>query len=124
MLMMVLCRFIGYTTGPASVAAIVQGNIKILLHKRITGPDADEVNKHCLLLLLVTQSMLVLQLIRFIRTSIRKTYTLSPELQAIVADVLGKALQKTFFMVSVAMMLATCIFLFVKNVNLKTASHQ
>lgn len=60
MLMMVLCRFIGYTTGPASVAAIVQGNIKILLHKKITGPDADEVNKHCLLLLLVTQSMLVL----------------------------------------------------------------
>lgn len=45
MLMMVLCRFIGYTTGPASVAAIVQGNIKILLHKRITGPDADKVNK-------------------------------------------------------------------------------
>lgn len=43
MLMMVLCRFIGQTIGPASVAAIVQGHIKVLLHKRITGPDADEV---------------------------------------------------------------------------------
>lgn len=34
--------------GPASVAAIVQGNIKDLLHKRITGPDADEVNRKAL----------------------------------------------------------------------------
>ncbi|CDH55623.1 multidrug resistance protein fnx1 [Lichtheimia corymbifera JMRC:FSU:9682] len=105
MLMMILCRFIGYTMGPASVAAIVQGNIKDLLHKRITGPDADE-------------------LIRFIRTSIRKTYTLSPELQAIVADVLGQTLQKAFFMMSIAMTVATCIFLLARNINLKTANHK
>lgn len=43
MLMQALCRFIGTTIGLASVAAIVQSNIKVLLHKRITGPDADEV---------------------------------------------------------------------------------
>lgn len=76
-------------------------------------------------LLLATQTCLMyIQLIQFIRTSIRKTYTLSPELQAIVADVLGQTLQRAFFMMSITMTLATCIFLLAKNVNLKTANHQ
>lgn len=49
---------------------------------------------------------------------------LSPELQAIVADVIGQSLQRAFLMISVAMAFATCIFFLTKNVNLKTAGRQ
>ena len=39
----VLFRYMGFSLGPASVAAIVQGNLKSLLTKKITGSDAEEV---------------------------------------------------------------------------------
>ncbi|KAJ8663867.1 hypothetical protein O0I10_000142 [Lichtheimia ornata] len=99
----VLFRYMGFSLGPASVAAIVQGNLKSLLTEKITGSDAEE-------------------LIKFIRTSIRKTYTLSPELQEIVADALGKSLQKAFFLMTGSMLIATCVFLLLKNINLKAAA--
>ncbi|CDS11403.1 hypothetical protein LRAMOSA03666 [Lichtheimia ramosa] len=39
----VLFRYMGFSLGPASVAAIVQGNLKSLLTKKITGSDAEKV---------------------------------------------------------------------------------
>ena len=44
--MYMLFRSIGYLSGVAIATAIIQGNLKALLVKRIDGPDADEVSVH------------------------------------------------------------------------------
>lgn len=118
----VLFRYMGFSLGPASVAAIVQGNLKSLLTEKITGSDAEEVVIFPPRKINARLLILLPQLIKFIRTSIRKTYTLSPELQEIVADALGKSLQKAFFLMTGSMLIATCVFLLLKNINLKAAA--
>ena len=85
----------GYMNGVAIASAILQGTLKIYLYQHIQGEKDEDIR----------------QLLEFIRTSIRKVPTLSPEVQQIVADGLGLAIQRAFWF-AVACTLATFLILF------------
>ncbi|KAI8147661.1 major facilitator superfamily domain-containing protein [Fennellomyces sp. T-0311] len=95
--MVVMCRVMGYMNGVAISSAILQGTLKVFLHQHIQGDDAD-------------------RLVEFIRTSIRKVYTLPPDIQNIVVEGLGLSIQRTFWF-AVACTIATffIVLTFMKN---------
>lgn len=37
----------GYMGGVAAASSVIQANLKILLHKRLKGPDAEDVWHYC-----------------------------------------------------------------------------
>ncbi|KAI9264260.1 hypothetical protein BDA99DRAFT_559540 [Phascolomyces articulosus] len=96
----VMCRLMGYMNGVAIASAILQGSLKTYLYQHIQGEDVEE-------------------LLEFIRTSIRKVSTLSPEIQQVVVDGLGLAIQKAFWF-AVACTCATFLILavFMENNSL------
>ncbi|KAI9489096.1 hypothetical protein BDB00DRAFT_876765 [Zychaea mexicana] len=103
MTMYMLFRNIGYTVGVALASSISQSILKDLLTDRIQGPDAAEIAE-------------------FIRTSIRKVDTLSPDIQQIVAESLSTALQKASLLIIVCLICTAALAFSLKNVNLKGPS--
>ncbi|ORZ15842.1 major facilitator superfamily domain-containing protein [Absidia repens] len=97
--MLFLCRSTGWLTGGSLSAAILQANLKNNLVKSITGPEADKI-------------------IEFVRTSITKIRTLSPELQIVVLKALQEAIHSSLFyavVTSAICFVMTCLF---KDCNL------
>lgn len=93
-----ISRQMGYMGGIAAASSVIQANLKILLHKRLKGPDAED-------------------LIHFIRTSLREVRSLSPQIQAIVADVLGTSLSRAYILLLGFAILSLVAFSRMKNVN-------
>lgn len=44
-----MSRQMGYMGGVAAASSVTQASLKILLHKRFKGPDAEDVSKALLL---------------------------------------------------------------------------
>ncbi|KAI8068057.1 major facilitator superfamily domain-containing protein [Gongronella butleri] len=98
--MIFLSRSSGWLSGGTISAAILQATLKKNLIRDITGPEADEI-------------------IGFVRSSITKIRTLSPDLQVIVIRALQDAIHTSMFyavVTSVICLIATC---FMKDCNLR-----
>lgn len=74
--MMSMCRSSGWLLGSAISSAIMQSTFKSLLYEEIEGDQAVEI-------------------IEFVRTSITKIHTLSPEIQKVIVNSLLIAIKKT-----------------------------
>ncbi|KAI9264268.1 major facilitator superfamily domain-containing protein [Phascolomyces articulosus] len=98
MSVMMLFRSMGFLYGTAISSSIIQGNLKTLLEAKINGPSAE-------------------YLIHFIRTSIRQVHTLSPQLQQLVADVLGQSLQRAYIFMAFSCAIAILPIVYLKDMN-------
>ncbi|KAI7880644.1 MFS general substrate transporter [Lichtheimia hyalospora FSU 10163] len=99
-----ISRQMGYMGGVAAASSVTQASLKILLHKRLQGPDAED-------------------LIRFIRTSLRDVRSLSPQIQAIVADVLKISLSRAYILLIGFAFLSLVAFSRMKNVETRMISN-
>ncbi|CDS06787.1 hypothetical protein LRAMOSA09312 [Lichtheimia ramosa] len=99
--MYVMTRYMGILLGMSLSSTIVQGNLKILLRERINGDDADK-------------------LIDFIRTSIDKVNTLTPEVQHIVSDALAQSLKKAYYILASIAFISILALMFMKNVDVRS----
>ncbi|CDS11600.1 hypothetical protein LRAMOSA03863 [Lichtheimia ramosa] len=91
-----LARHMGTILGVSATSSVTQASLKILLHERFKGPDAE-------------------QLVNFIRTSLREVHTLSPKIQAIVADILAISLSRAFILLTGVAVFTTIVFSFVSK---------
>ncbi|CAO3630779.1 unnamed protein product [Cunninghamella blakesleeana] len=101
--MIFLCRSSGWLLGGAISAGILQANLKQNLVENIKGPEAE-------------------QIIEFVRTSITKVRTLSPEIQVIVIKALQDAIHSTLVYAIIASTLCFSITLLMKNCDLRVKS--
>ncbi|CAO3634827.1 unnamed protein product [Cunninghamella echinulata] len=101
--MIFLCRSSGWLLGGAISAGILQAKLKENLIENIKGPEANDI-------------------IEFVRTSITKVRTLSPEIQVIVIKALEDAIHSTIIYAIIASILCFSVTLMMKNCDLRTKS--
>ncbi|KAI9498399.1 major facilitator superfamily domain-containing protein, partial [Zychaea mexicana] len=92
----VMCRLMGYLNGVAVASAILQSTLKVFLYDHVKGDDAETI-------------------IVFIRTSIRKVHTLPLDIQQMVAEGLGRAIQRTFWFAIACTTMTFIVMLFMKD---------
>lgn len=54
----------GYMGGVAAASSVTQASLKILLHKRLKGPDAEEVRHYCFVVVVVIR-VFILNLVAY-----------------------------------------------------------
>lgn len=97
--MIFLCRSTGWLSGSTITAAILQSKFKTNLTQTITGPEAADI-------------------IEFVRTSITKIRTLTPEIQLVIISSLAHAMHSAFAYGVACSILCFVTALFMRNCQL------